>query len=120
MKFRQWLNEAKVDYVKKFQKKVDEVNKYIAQHKKDDIVAVEPDSTWESVYEFEPVKLTKTQLVVTYKEPLGNPPNKKTVDKISFAQDAQMEFEDTKHMLSWIKRAIKKGYKQEGKKLNIR
>jgi hypothetical protein len=110
--------KKKVDYIRKFKKKVDEVNKYIEQAKKDDIWAIEPDSTWESPYIFEPVKLTKTQLVVTYWEDLYKK-KKKTVDKVSFAQDKDNypEFGDTKHMLSWIKRAIKKGYKEEGKSI---
>jgi len=87
----------------------------INKAKETDVRAIEPDSTWENVYEFEPVVLTPTQLIVKYKEWDGVK-TKPQVEKISFAKDKNEspEFADTKYMLRWITKAIKKGFKQEG------
>lgn len=109
-----FINEAKksikVDYDKKFGKKVAEINELIEKAKKDDILAIETDSTWESIYEFDKVVLTKTQLQVYYKDG-----NKKKVDKISLAKDKEMDYEEVKYIFSWIKKTIKKGYREDAK-----
>lgn len=114
--FNDFVNEAKsnkIDYQKKFGKQVEEINTIIDQAKKDDIWAVETDSTWESKYKFENVELTKTQLKVYYEEYDGKSKNK--VDTISLAKDSEMDFDEVKYMFSWIKKTIKKGYKEDGK-----
>lgn len=111
------MNESKrIDYDKKFGKKVEEINKLIDQAKKDDIIAIETDSTVESEYQFDKVELTKTMLKVYYKEGI---PCKKKIEKISLAKDKENDFDETKYMFSWIKKCIKKGYREEGKEINM-
>jgi len=109
------LHEKKVDYVRKFQKAVDKVNVLINKAKETEISAIEPDSTWETSYEFEPVILTPTHLIIKYNEWNGRKTEPKT-EKISFAQDRDEypEFAETKHNLRWIAKAIKKGFREEG------
>lgn len=116
LKFDDYLNESKkIDYVKKFKKEVEEVNKYIAKSNKDEIYAIEPDSTWESPYQFDLVEITPRKLIVKYTEDYTKPKK----EEILFSKDADMDFEETKYMFSWIKKAIKKGYKEEGKTFKI-
>lgn len=115
--FNEFLNEAKstkVDYEKKFGKKVAEINELINKAKKDDIVAIGTGSTVESEYRFDKVVLTKTQMKTYYKEGI---PGKKKVDTISLAVDKNNDFEEVKYNFSWIKRTIKKGYKEDGKSI---
>lgn len=114
--FGDFLNESKVDYIKKFQKQVNLVNSWIEQANKDDILAIEPDSTWESPYEFEPLELTPKKLIVKYKEDYVKPKK----EDILFSRDVKNDFEDIKYIFSWIKRAIKKGYREEGKVFKLK
>lgn len=113
MTFTEAVNK-KTDYKKKFGKKIKEVNKYIKQANKDDIWAIEVDSTWESVYEFDNVWIEKDKLKCKYTEIYNK--NKEKVEEINLKQDEMNDFEETKYLLSWIKKCIKKGYKEEGKK----
>jgi aerobic-type carbon monoxide dehydrogenase small subunit (CoxS/CutS family) len=89
------------------QTKVTAVNDIVKQAIHDDITAIETDSSWESVYNFESVILTKTQLIVKYKEDY----TKQVIDKISIAKCRCMDFDDIIYKLNWIKKTIKKGYK---------
>jgi hypothetical protein len=117
-KFSKFIVESKkskvIDYDKKFGKNIEEINKLIKQAKKNDIRAIETDSTWESEYKFDKVVLTKTQVQVHYTEYAETKPKKK-VDKISLAKDKEMNFEEVKHIFSWIKKTIKKGYREDAK-----
>lgn len=113
------ISEKKVDYVRKFQKAVDKVNLLINKAKEAEISAIEPDSTWETSYEFEPVELTPRYLIVKYTEWDGIK-RKPQVEKVLFSRDKNEypEFAETKYKLSWIKRAIKKGFREEGQQLD--
>jgi hypothetical protein len=113
-KFDEFVNESKkekTDFVKKFQKQVDEVNEIIEKAKKDEVYAIETDSTWESVYEFEKVEISKNTLKVYYTEDY----KRKKVDKINLTKDSEMNFDETRYMFSWIKKTIKKGYTADRK-----
>jgi len=88
-------------------KKVAEVNELIEKAKEDYVMGVETDSTWESVYEFLSITLMKTKLVVKYKKDY----TEVVVDEVRFAHDCDLQ--DTKYMLSWVKKCIKKGYRQQ-------
>ena len=117
-KFSEFIVESKkskvIDYDKKFGKNIEEINKLIKQAKKNDIRAIETDSSWESGYKFDKVVLTKTQVQVHYTEYAGTKPKKK-VDKISLAKDKEVNFGEVKHIFSWIKKTIKKGYREDAK-----
>lgn len=91
------------------QKWVDKVNKYISKARRDDIYAVEPDSTWESVYEFEPVRIVRKSVVFKWSEVYGN---KRETEKINY--EDEMREDDLKWQFRWVIRAIKKGYREEG------
>lgn len=91
------------------QKQIDTVNKYISKARKDDIPAVEPDSTWETAYEFEPVKIVRKSVLIQWKEVYGG---KRGKELINYTND--MTVDDLKWQLRWVIRAIKKGYKEEG------
>lgn len=113
--FGDFLNEAKstkVDYKKKFGKKVAEINELINKAKKDGIAAVDNSGTVESEYVFDKVVLTKTQLKTYYKEGI---PGKKQIDIIKLALDKDNDFEEARYLFNWIKKTIKKGYKEDGK-----
>jgi len=88
--------------------RVEKVNKYIAQIKQDDIYAVEPDSTWEEAYEFEPVRLSDRFIYFKYREPYNH--NKEIEDRFNL-KDSSHE-DDIRYMLGWILRSIKKGYRE--------
>ena len=113
--FNDFINESKkpIDYEKKFGKRIAEVNEIIDKAKKDYISGIEVDSTYEQVYDFDKVELTKTKFKVHYKLPYDN--NKKVVDDVSLAKDRENDFEEVKYLLSWVKKCIKKGYREEGK-----
>lgn len=100
--------------MKNLAKKVMEVQALIAKAKRDEIDAIEVDSTWESVYRFELLRLTKTRLTVAYIEWDGRK-EKQVVDAVQLSKDKKFDFEETKYMLSWIKRCIKKGYRRAKK-----
>jgi hypothetical protein len=94
---------------KSVQNRIDKVNKYIAKANQDDVWAIEPDSTWEEPYEFEPVKMSGKNVIFKWKEPVGN--GKKGSERINYERDE----DDLKWQFNWVLRAIRKGYKSEGK-----
>ena len=100
------------DYNKVLGKVVATTQQMIDQANADEITAIEPDGTWETMYQFENVRLMNTQLVVKYLENGGQGWQKKT-DVTNLTQDRNQGFQDSKYVLSWIRRAIKKGYTAE-------
>ncbi|MFA5207351.1 MAG: hypothetical protein WC428_01725 [Candidatus Paceibacterota bacterium] len=106
------------DYQKVLGKVIATTQQIIDKANTDDILAIEPDSTWESNYKFESIRLMSTQLVVKYLENNGKGWEKKT-DITNLTQDRNNNFQDAKYMLSWIRRAIKKGYTAERKDMKI-
>jgi hypothetical protein len=117
------LNEAKatkaakkeIDFEKKFAKKLEEADKLIKQALEDDINAIETDSTWESTYVFKSISITKNKLKFTYEETY--PKRKSKTDIIDLKKDAENNFDEAKYLFSWIKKCIKKGYREENKSL---
>lgn len=89
--------------------KVALVSELIEKAKKDEVSAIEVDSTWETVYDFTSVKLGKRRLIVYYTEWNGAEVHPKC-DQYPLSQK-----EDVVHVLNWIKRCIKKGYKEQNK-----
>lgn len=106
-----YLGEAKS--TKAVENRVKKLNGYIAQAKKDDVSAVEPDSTWESVYDFEPIEIKGKFIYFQWKEPYARSAKDKN-KKERYNLNDEMHDEDIKYMLNWVLRAIKKGYKEEG------
>jgi hypothetical protein len=100
------------DYNKVLGKVIATTQQMIDQARADDITAIEPDSTWETMYQFESIRLMNTQLVVKYLENGGQGWQKKT-DVTNLTQDRNNNFMDAKTVISWIRRAIKKGYTAE-------
>ena len=100
------------DYNKVLGKVVATTQQMIDQARADDITAIEPDNTWETMYQFETIRLMNTQLVVKYLENGGQGWQNKT-DITNLTQDRNQGFQDSKYVLSWIRRAIKKGYTAE-------
>jgi hypothetical protein len=100
------------DYNKVLGKVIATTQQMIDQARADDITAIEPDSTWETMYQFESIRLMTTQLVIKYLENAGRGWEKKT-DVTNLTQDRTREFMDSKAVISWIRRAIRKGYTAE-------
>ena len=100
------------DYNKVLGKVIATTQQMIDQARADDITAIEPDSTWETMYQFESIRLMTTQLVIKYLENAGRGQEKKT-DITNLTQDRNNNFMDSKATISWIRRAIKKGYTAE-------
>lgn len=100
------------DYNKVLGKVIATTQQMIDQARTDDITAIEPDSTWETMYQFESIQLMSTQLVVKYLENAGRGWERKT-DITNLTQDRNIEFMDSKAVISWVRRAIKKGYTAE-------
>jgi hypothetical protein len=107
-----YLYEAKS--TKAIENRVKKVNGYIAQAKKDDISAVEPDSTWESVYDFEPIEIKGNFIYFKWAEPYARSSKDKN-QKERYNLNNEDHLEDVKYMFNWVTRAIKKGYREEGK-----
>ena len=91
-------------------KKVQTVNKYIAKHRKDDIYAIEPDSTWEEPYEFSPIVVKGKFIYFQWAEPYKK--GKKQKERYNI--NDEMHEDDIKYMFNWVIKAIKKGYREEG------
>jgi len=100
------------DYNKVLGKVVATTQQMIDQANTDDILAIEPDSTWETQYKFQSILLTNTQLVIKYLENAGRGWETKS-DVTNLTQDRTREFMDSKAAISWVRRAIKKGYTAE-------
>jgi hypothetical protein len=118
LKTFQQINEAATkkttDYAKKFAKRIEEISKLIEKAKEDEIWAVETDSTVETEYEFQEIKIEKNKLKLTYKENLWTKP-KTTTDTINLTKDEENNFDEAKYIFSWVKKCIKKGYKKSEK-----
>ena len=102
------------DYQKFLGKSVEKTQQMINQANADEITAIEPDSTWETMYKFQKVVLMGTRLRVQYQEN-GGRGWKPMTDDVNLTQDRLLNFDEAKHMLAWIRRAIKKGYTAEGR-----
>ena len=103
-----FLSEA-FDYQKYLGKSIAKTNEMIEQAKQDDVYAIEPDGTWESQYMFDKVVLMNTRLRILYKENNGRGWEDK-VDDVNLTQDRNMNFDETRGLLNWVRKAIKKGY----------
>lgn len=96
------INEAEIS--NKLKKLIDELNKLIQQSANEDWNALEPDSTWEEVYEFEPIKFDKRYVHIVYREPFNN--NKMVKEKYTFGDMGLID------NLRWVKKALNKGYRE--------
>lgn len=106
-----YLTEAKAKKIPKaVVNTVKKLNNYITRANKDDVFAVEPDSTWETAYEFKPITIKGNFLHIEWTEPYG-----KKKDKERFNLNNDDGLSDGKWQLNWVLRALKKGYKEEGK-----
>ena len=106
IKFKDLLTEAETKEVKipaNIKKLINDANMLISQS--EDGYAIEPDGTWESVYEFKPVTIKGRFVYIEYSEPLRGT-NKKTKDKYSISGY------DIVEVLRWVIRAVKKGIKK--------
>lgn len=91
---------------KKMHEKVSTVGTIIEQSIRDEVSGIEVDSTWETSYDFRSIKLLKTRLIVCYSEWDGVT-IKERRDSIKLS-----DIEAVNYTLSWIRRCIRKGYKQ--------
>ena len=93
--------------------RVARLNDEIEMANKADILAVEPDSTWESEYKFEPVKLGKRFVTVTWRDIYGC--TGRQSERVALSNNTDASF-----LLNWVRRAIKKGYREAGIDFNAR
>lgn len=105
----------KIDYHKKFAKKIEEANALISQAIADEVNGVEYASTWQSEYTFMKVWIDgKDQLKCAYLMPYDRVYHTKVkVDSISLKKDSEMEFDQARYLFTWIKRCLKNGYRQQ-------
>lgn len=98
--------------LKATQKKVDKVNALIAQALADDVDAVEVDSTWESVYTFEPVRIVRKSVKFTWTElyPVSRYEPVKHCESINY--ENEMLADELAWMFQWVARCINKGYRE--------
>lgn len=87
--------------------RIKKLNKLIDKAKKDDIWAIDPDSTMEFVYEFKPIETKGKYLYFVYTEPFRN--DKLNRDRFDMTDYGQLL--DIEENFKWVERAIKKGYK---------
>jgi hypothetical protein len=108
IKFKDLLTEAETKEVKipaNIKKLINDANMLINQS--EDGYAIEPDGTWESVYEFKPVTVKGRFVYIEYSEPYSG--NKKTKDRYNISDYDIIE------VLRWVIRAVKKGIKNKDK-----
>lgn len=74
-------------------------------------MGIEPNGTWEEMYEFFPITLVGRFLYINYKEPYNQ--NKDYRERFNVVDPETKQ--DLSYMLSWIIKSIKKGFKEEGK-----
>lgn len=84
-------------------KLIDQANLLISQS--EDGRGIEPDGTWESIYEFKPITIKGRFVYVEYSEPLRGT-NKKTKDRYNISDY------DIVEVLRWVIRAVKKSIKK--------
>jgi len=73
-----------------------------------EISAIDPDSTWESMYSFFPIRFNQKFIWVEYHELY----TKKVKTTIRITLSDPCADIDTKEVLSWVSRAIKKGIRE--------
>lgn len=100
------------DYQKLLGKSIATTQEMIDKANADDVYAIEPDGTWETMYRFEKIMLMNTRLRIQYQENNGRG-WKPVVDDVNLTQDRINNFDEAKYMLAWVRRAIKKGYTRE-------
>jgi hypothetical protein len=100
------------DYQKLLGKSIATTQEMIDKANADDVYAIEPDGTWETMYRFEKIMLMNTRLRIQYQENNGRG-WKPMVDDVNLTQDRINNFDEAKYMLAWVRRAIKKGYTRE-------
>jgi len=105
------LNERKIP--KSLFNKVELTNKWIKEISKEDLFAIEPDSTWESSYDFKEIKHPNNFMTIEYTE-FGGAKDK---HKERFSLKNEQGLEDAMWHLSWIIRSIKKGFREAGQKV---
>lgn len=105
------LNEG-YDYQRKLGQVIASTQQIIDKANQDDIIAIEPQGTWESMYKFQKISLMNTRLRIQYMENNGRGWENKSED-INLTQDRNINFEESKAMLAWVRKSIKKGYTYE-------
>ena len=98
------------------QRRIDKANAAIAQAAKDDVWAVETDSTWENEIVHHPIEVKGDWITFKYED--KSEFNRKKAEKkerYKWNSVDGMHDEDISYMLSWIVKTIKKGYREEGK-----
>jgi hypothetical protein len=112
--YKDLLTEATKGPSKAILNRVKKVNGYIERALKDEVYGIEPDSTWESAYEFEPIEIKGNFIYFKWKEPYDWT-SKGKIKKERYSLTNELHEDDIKYMFSWITKSLKKGYKQEGK-----
>lgn len=94
---------------KTLKKQIDLLNAQIDDMKDKEIYAIEPDSTWESCYEFKSISFNEKFIWIRYHELYS----KKPINTVRITLSDYMAEEDTREAFSWVRRAIKKGIKEQ-------
>jgi hypothetical protein len=98
------------------ERKIEKLNAVIELANYLDIFAIEPDSTWESVYEFDKIFINgKNQVVFTYND-VYKFSESKQVEKFTTSENSNcMWSEDLNWQFNYVKRAFRKAFKESGK-----
>lgn len=96
-------------------KRIDEVNTLIEYAKEHKIHAIECESTWESIYVFDKIEVKNQFVKISYVEPCER--NKQTKERFNVNDWGSLD--ELKYTLSWIKKCINKGVREDAKQLKL-
>lgn len=94
----------------KYSKRIDKLNRLLELSKNLDLQPVECDSTWESVYEFKPIRYDDRFIWIETKEVYM--PYTEDKDRYLIHRD----IEEIQYALNWFYRCIKKAYSENNLK----
>jgi len=91
------------------QRRIDKANNLIAKANEQDVLGIEPDSTWESAYKYSPI-VTKGRFIYFQ---LSIVDQKGKIDKDRFNMANPEHYDDISYLLNHTIRALKKGFKAD-------
>lgn len=112
-RFSELLEAAKQMPSNKILKLIEKVNKYVEYAAKKEVSGIEPDSTWESVYDFKPVTVSGKFVIIEYTDVHGSGKDKEKKERYSSNPDNESVIEELTYTLNWVIRSIKKGLRSE-------
>lgn len=102
------INEGIVKIPKTLISIIKTTNEFIKRSNESDIPGIEPNSTFESEYQFLPIELKNMKIIIKYKEVYGNKLETQVYSIVKALND-EYYMAELKHTLKWVIKAIKKG-----------